>query len=156
MLIVCVCDFRMYIPIRRWVSLWTGFLPSIPRGSWYRSTPKPISPRKHCSVFYLTFIHVIWLWTQNMKSINICVSPPSATVVCVRWSTMSSRSSFEMMEQTFAALTTLISATTGVNNFQLAPTKRTTHSRLRQAEEIPWNPALRTLCSSFSTNRSWA
>lgn len=39
----------MCIPIRRWAFLWTGFSLSIPRESWYRSMPKPISLRKlHC------------------------------------------------------------------------------------------------------------
>lgn len=50
---LCMCDFRMCIPIRRWVFPWTEFSLSIPKGSWYRSTPKPISPRKLHSLFHI-------------------------------------------------------------------------------------------------------
>ncbi len=72
----------MCIPIRRWVFLWTGFSLSIPRGSWYRSTPKPISPRKLYSLFCLIFIHVIWLWTCAHRCLTVWIL--GAVKVCKR------------------------------------------------------------------------
>lgn len=42
----CLCYFRMSIPIRRWAFHLTGFSLSILRGSWCRSMPKQIFPRK--------------------------------------------------------------------------------------------------------------
>lgn len=71
-----VCDFRMYIPIRRWASLWTGFSPSIPRGSWYRSTPKPTSHRK---IYFL----VIGPWTRVHSGLAVWISIAHLKSVCL-------------------------------------------------------------------------
>lgn len=163
MLMVCVlCDFRMYIPIRRWVFLWTGFSLSIPKGSWFRSTPKPTSPRKTYFLFGLIFSNPCNL-TQDtcaqMFDCLLCVSI-SAMAVCARWWTTSSRSQLEVRGQTSPAPTPSASATTGTNVFLRAPARRKrrrTHSHLRQAEENPTsNPALRMLHSSFSPHPSKA
>ena len=75
MLICVLWDFRMYIPIRRWVFLWTGFSLSIPKGSWFRSTPKPISPRKTHFLFDLIFSNPCNLTQDTCEQTVRYVSP---------------------------------------------------------------------------------
>lgn len=65
---------------------------------------------------------------------------------------MSSQSYGEVTEQTPPALTPLANATTGTNNFLMAPArKKKTHSPLRQAEKTLLNLAVRhhTVVSDF-------
>lgn len=96
----CACDFRMCIPTRKWEFLWTGFLLSIPKGSWYRSTPKPISPRKlQPFVFHpcdLTGTHLyrcLNIWILVTVHISNCLYVSiTAMGVSVIWSTTFSQS----------------------------------------------------------------
>lgn len=137
-----MCDFRMCIPTRRWVFLWTGFSLSIPKGSWYRSMPKPVSPRKPYSLILLIFMHILWLWTHvytDVSSFGLCVSF-SVSGVCARWLTMSSLSLLKMREQTSLARRSLTRAAIGAKNCLVAPfKKKKSYSLLRRTEKIPSN-----------------
>lgn len=84
--------------------------------------------------------------------LKFCVSF-TALGVCVKWSTTSSRSLFEMSEQTFSAPTLLASATTGTNNFLTVSTRtKKTHSQPKQTEGT--FTALRMLRVIFLPHRS--
>lgn len=136
----CLCHFRMSIPIRRWVFLWTEYSLSILRGSWFRSTPKPISPRK---LYGFSLFHVgstcaeLWMsvFIQYKQQRSLCVSLSAMAFCVIQW-TMSSQSSFKMKKQTSLTLTLLTSATTGTMNFLKAPVReKKTRSQSRRAEE---------------------
>lgn len=141
-ILISSCDFRMCFPTRRWGFLWTGFSLSIPKGSWYRSMPKPVSPRKpHSSSYTLTRVSIDV--SRCTLQTSVCVSL-SALGACVRWLTTSSLSLLTMREQTSPALRSLTRAATGAKHCLVAPLqkkkkKKESYSLLRRTEEIQSN-----------------
>lgn len=143
---LCVCDFRMCTPIKKWVFHWTEYLQWIPRGSWHRSTPKPTFLRKLCSAFHFS-CHFKSNHGCRCLIVGFCISL-SASGVCVRWLITSSRSWFMTRRRASPSLTPLTRAPTRTNNLLMAP--------VRKSEDfLPSPHQLQYWWHSFSPHHSW-